>query len=275
MSESIRRPTFFRITVGLIALLVLIRHGDGGDPWCSTLDRVNRDGGYGWLGAVAAFPGRQRSWSVSRPPSRSAISLRRGEAHRGLSIRGPDRVLPRRVRVRQPHGRHDLDPVAHVARGRAPAPGTAAPSRSARAKRKFLMLSSSTFDARGFRSGRLSSWRSSREWTLDVCRRRAPVRSDLEASGDSPSRLRLSSSTSKLKEFNAASVLNEPARLAMFYPFARGKTADKDCLRGVGGEVEGHRRATSGRLPVVLALGDSVAALLWTRRSPRARARRR
>ena len=34
----------------------------------------------------------------------------------------------------------------------------------------------------------------------------------------------------RLMEFNAASVLNEQARLAMFYPFARGKTGDKnDC----------------------------------------------
>ena len=34
----------------------------------------------------------------------------------------------------------------------------------------------------------------------------------------------------QLMEFNAASVLNEHASLAMFYPVARGKTGDKaDC----------------------------------------------
>ena len=34
----------------------------------------------------------------------------------------------------------------------------------------------------------------------------------------------------RLMEFSAPSVLNEQARLAMFYPFARGKTGDKnDC----------------------------------------------
>lgn len=84
MSEFTRRPTFFRITVGLFVLLLLF-----GVALAVLLvvnaDRINRDGGYGWLGAALLFLVVLIIVSVAAAVT-SAISLRRGEAHRGFSM---------------------------------------------------------------------------------------------------------------------------------------------------------------------------------------------
>lgn len=138
MSESPRPPTFFRITAGLFVLLLLF-----GVALAVLLvvnaERINRDGGYGWLGAALLFLVVLILVSVAAAVTSASEYV--------------------------------VD-VADI--------GT----------RCEVLVS-----FRGFARG-------------------TPVELVKQ----------------QLMQFNAASVLNEQARLVMFYPFARGKTGDRgDC----------------------------------------------
>lgn len=226
MSEPTRPATFFRITLGLLAFLLLAGVAIG-LLVAFNIDRINRDGGYAILAAIFVFVVLMAIVGGATVVT-SALSLRKGEAHRGFSIvvlivsclvvlrfgTGLVSTTWSQWRMSQEDARTRQEPPRQVTGDG----GTEIPDSLVE-----------HFRRQGFSIRPSLDWRSSREWTLDfadVGPRCEVVLSFRGFALATPVEL----INKRLMEFNAASVLNEPARLAMFYPFARGTTSDKaDC----------------------------------------------
>lgn len=222
------RPNrFFRITVGLLALLVLAGAAIALLVGFN-IDRINRDGGYAILMALFVFVALMAIVGVGTIIT-TALSLRKGEAHRGFSVvvlivsclvvfrfgTGLVGTAWSQWRMSREDARTRQEPPRLVVRDG----GTEVPDSLVE-----------HFRRQGFSIRPAQDWRSSREWTLDVADV-GPIRCEVVLSFRGFARgLPVEVIKQRLMEFNAASVLNEHANLAMFYPFARGKTGDKaDC----------------------------------------------
>jgi hypothetical protein len=223
MSDS-PRPTFFRITIALFALLLVFGAAIG-VFLALNFDRINRDGGYGWLGAALIFLVAMILVSLAIAVS-SAISLRRGEAHRALSmvfLIGSCLVVLTfgtrfagtmwsQWRQSQEAARTTHEPRVFGDGGTEIPPALV---------EHFRRAGLSIRPARGGSS--------SREYAVEVADLGTQCEVLVSFRGFARG-IPIEPVKKKLMEFSAASVLNEPARLAMFHPFARGKTGDKaDC----------------------------------------------
>jgi hypothetical protein len=224
MSASTRPPTFFRITVGLFVLLALFGVAIA-VVLALNVERINRDGGYGWLFAAFIFLVATIFVCVAVAVS-SAISLRRGEAHRRFSmvvLIGSSLVVltfgTRLVSTLWTQWRQSQE-ATRMSQDAPPRVfgdgGTEIPDALVE-----------HFRREGFSIRPALDRSSSREYIVDVAD--VGTRCEVLVSFRGFARgIPIEPIKKKLMEFNAASVLNEHASLAMFYPFARGKTGDKD-----------------------------------------------
>ncbi len=191
------------------------------------IDRINRDGGYAILLAIFVFVVIAAVVCAAAAVT-SALSLWKGEAHRTFSTV----VLILSCLVVLRFGTSLVSTAWDQWRS------LRRPRACRRNLRRQAIREGGTeipdslvehFRAQGFPIRPALDWGSSREWTLDsagVGPRCEVVLSFRGFALATPVEL----INKRLMEFNAASVLNEQARLAMFYPLARGKTGDKnDC----------------------------------------------
>lgn len=226
MSESTRPAKFFRITVGLFAALLLF-----GVALAVLLmvnaDRINRDGGWGFLMAIFVFVAATAVVGVGTAVT-SALSLRNGEAHRGFSTgvlivsslvvlmfgTGLVRTTWSQWRMSQEDARTRARQEPRVfGDGGMEIPDSLAEH----------------FRRQGFPIRPAQDQSSNREYVVDVAD--IGARCDVLVSFRGFARATpVAEARQQLMRFNAATVLNEHARLAMFYPFGRGTTGDKgDC----------------------------------------------
>ena len=225
MTDVPRRATFFRITVALCAVLLVV--GVGVAVTLALNSGRISDGGFGWILTIGAFLVAEVLICFAAAVT-SALSLWRGEAHRGLSMLvliGSGLVVLTAgtflVRTNQIQRRH-LEEVARLAKD---------PPRQALREGETEIPDSliEHFRREGFSMRPAIDWRSTRDWTLDLADLGPRCEVVLRIRGfplASPVEL----INQRLMEYNAASVLNEQARLAMFYPVAHSITGDKaDC----------------------------------------------
>lgn len=221
MSESTRPAKFFRITVGLLALLVLA--GVAITLLVAfNIDRINRDGGYAILLAIIVFVVLMVVVGMATIVT-SVLSLRKREAHRGFSTValiasalvvlsfGTDiaRITGSQWRQSQEAARTTHEPRVFGDGG--------------------IEIPDSLVEhlrRQGFSLRPARNRRSNREHVLDS----ADVGTGCEvlvSFRGFPRGTPIEPFKEKLMELNAASVFNEQAALAMFYPIARGKTPDE------------------------------------------------
>jgi hypothetical protein len=223
MSDS-PRTTFFRITVGLLALLVLAGVAIALLVGFN-IDRINRDGGYAILMAIFVFVVLMAIIGVATIVT-SALSLRKGEAHRGFSIV----VLILSSLVVLTFGTRFAGTMwSQWRQSQEAARTTHEPRVFGNGGTEIPPALVEHLRREGFPIRPARERSSSREYVVDVAG--LGTRCEVLVSFRGFARgIPIEPVKKKLMEFSAASVLNELARLAMFHPVARGKTGDKnDC----------------------------------------------
>ena len=222
-----RRPKFFRITIGLLVMLSLF---GAGLVLLLALNatEINRSGGWGWIMGGAIFVVAMVLTCAGCAVS-SALSIRRHEAHRRLSTV----ILIGSCLVVLTFGSNLVRAVIslygqyHDA-SRAPQPSRQSEPTGVPASEIPASLVQH-FQRHGIVLSRAQPGTWNREWIVeqtDVGARCEIVTSFRGFARAAPVEL----ITKELTNISTPSVLNEPARMAMFYPHARGKTADaRDC----------------------------------------------
>ncbi len=222
-----RRPIFFRITIGLLVMWSLF--GAGLVLLLAlNVTEINRSGGWGWIMAAAIFVVATVLACAGCAVS-SALSIWRHEAHRTLStavligsclvvlVFGPNLV---RAGINLYGQYNDAS--------RAPQPSRQS-ERTADVGSEIPDSLVRHFQRQGIVLTRAQPGTRNREWLVeraDVGARCEVVTSFRNFAHAAPVEL----ITKTLANISTPSVLNEPARMAMFYPHARGKTADiQDC----------------------------------------------
>lgn len=223
-----RTPAFFRIAVGLLAMLLLCGVV-AALLLVSQMDNINRSGGWGWLLILALYAAATTVVCFACAIC-AAVSLWRREAHRRAAIAiligsclvvwtfGPNllRGVPRLL------GRHEEAARAPKAPPRQPADSigrSPIPESLVRHFRDQGIL----LRPQGRFAGRETEWIIENAGVGPRCE---VVVSFVQFwSGASVESMR-----NRLMAVSTPSVINEQARLAMFQPHARGKTSDKmDC----------------------------------------------
>jgi hypothetical protein len=221
------RPTFFRITIGLLVLLSVV--GVAIVAFLAlNVAEINRSGGWGWIMGAAVFVAALILVSGGCAVS-SALSLWRHEAHRGLSsaiLVGSCLVLlafvPNLVRA----GLSQFQQYNGASRASRPT------RQSERAAVRGSEIPDSLvqhFKRHGISLSRAQPGTWNHEWLVENVE--VGARCEVVTSFRGFARaLPVELATKELAKVSTPSVLNEPAMLAMFHPHARGKTADvRDC----------------------------------------------
>ena len=222
-----RRPTFFRITIGLLVMMSLF--GVGLLLLLAlNATEINRSGGWGWITGGAIFVVAMVLTCVGCAVS-SALSIWRHEAHRKMSTV----ILVGSCLVVLTFGSNLVRAVINQYGQYNDA--SRAPQPSRQSERNAVPASEipdslvQHFRRQGIVLSRAQPGTWNHEWIVeqtDVGARCEVVTSFRGFALAAPVEL----ITKELTRISTPSVLNEPARMAMFYPHARGKTADaRDC----------------------------------------------
>lgn len=224
MAEPTRPAKFFRITVGLFVLLLLagvaivlvVAFNAAG---------INRDGGWGFLLAMFVFVVIMTGVCAATAVT-SALSLWKREAHRRFSIV----VLIVSSLVVVSFGTGVVRSIwSQWQQSQEPARTRNEPRVFGDGGTEIPDSLVEHFRQHGFTVTPAVDRSSNRDYVLDAADV-GPRCEVLVSFRGFASGTPIESIKKRLMEFNAASVLNEQAALAMFHPSARGKTGDKnDC----------------------------------------------
>ncbi len=222
-----RKPVFFRITVGLLVVLLLFAVGIG-LLLAFNIENINRSGGWGWLLAAGVFVVLTTIVCAACAVC-SAVSLWKGEAHRRFStvvLIGSCLVVwvfgPNLVRG----GANLLDQYEEASRQ---SQGSPQPVRRPVARSEIPDSLVQHFQRQGVVLRPAQAGNPNREWivdNVDVGTRCEVVTSFRLFPLATPVEI----ITKALTDFSTPSILNEQVKMAMFHPHARGTTSDvRDC----------------------------------------------